>query len=437
MSRITMPFGLLCLILIASLPLVCFTTPTITLGPDNKDVKKDHLPQNCSHRDLRGAIIDISAYRDRDVVGFNFNGSNLEGCYFNDEARFIDCTFHQAILRGVFIDSLLDSHYAENIHQSEIYNLWEKPPRYTDYTKPELLSCCLKNADISFSDIHVGVPGGRSDKEDTTCSWLLETKNYKEKNLSNTNLRKVGADFSHFNLQGTYFIGTQMGAVFADADITRGIFQGELLFPEGMYSTSAIGLRSLTLEQLYATKNYKEKNLGTVIFVYADLKNANLRGQTLGYFDACNLEGADLSDAFFSVRDKRTLPPFVQNNPIGLTDCLITVEQFKQTRNYKIWKERGIPEIKQIVLTEQNAPDYNYGRCVEGVSNLNERKRVAEYFGNRNHNVPLDTKGDVAEKYTLYLYQVGDIFITKEIADALREEKASKNDFVGIVGSTK
>jgi len=142
-----------------------------------------------------------------------------------------------------------------------------------------------------------------------------------------------------------------------------------------------------------------------------DFSDADFRNQNLGYFDGCNLEGADLTNAYFCTRDERTLAPFARNNPIGVTDCNITAEQFMQTRNYKIWQDLGIPEVKKILITEDNKREYRYDDELRStILNI--------WFG---WEMPKDNEPQ-------YVYKVGNVFVTKEIAEMLDAERQTKEE---------
>jgi uncharacterized protein YjbI with pentapeptide repeats len=383
MLRLIKSFKTLLFVLGVSGFLPILRAQTVYLDPGNEDMKRSVLPTDCSNRDLRGAVIDIDMY-EHGYISNNFDESNLEGSVFGGSNYFVGASFKNANLRGVYIHSLDGNENA------------------------------IDNANITGAWIH------------TTENFLKNTRNYKEKDLSNTTI-SFGrqCDFSDFNLQRTYFNGYVDNAIFNNSNITNAVFQS--IWTYAGQTMTIQSFHSLTPEQLYTTKNFKEKNLGSVIFIFADFRNADFRDQTLGYFDGCNLEGADLTNAFFATRDERTLPPFAKNNPIGLTDCKITIEQFKQTRNFKIWKDRGVPEIKRILVTGENAGDYNY-------HNLYYRELIAEYFENPTPGIPVDEKRKAlspSEKFYLhfplkgeiYLYQVGNMFVTKEIAEVLEKER--------------
>lgn len=327
--------------------------------------------QNYSDRDLRGSVIRIDMFDSGDVGYCDFSNADLRGLTdAGGYTRYGYCVFRNTNLSGVTFGFHRDS-------RDEI----------SDFT----------DANISESLLHLNPKD------------LIQTKNYKEKDLSETFFPSYGnVDLTGFNLRNSYFkFGASWNAlIFTDADIAGSTFQAN---PLTNYPNHKLGnpcTFSLSLDQLCSTKTYKERNFCRVIFIYMEFSNVDFRNQNLGYFDGCNLEGADLTNAYFVTRDERTLAPFARNNPIGVTDCNITVEQFKQTRNYKIWQDLGIPEVKKILITEDNKKEYRYDDELRPtILNL--------WFGRE---LP---KNDEPQ----YVYKVGNVFVTKEIAEALDTER--------------
>ena len=363
-------------------PILLFGEDSIAyFGPGNRDLpwpqpqwwlqpRNSDLPKlDYTGRDLRGAVIKIDLVDRGPVSHCDFSGADLRGLQV--EANFVGTVFREANLSGI------------------------------------VFSCTADFTDANISESYI---------PNLPLEQLAKTKNYKEKDLSETCFPSYGkVDLAGFNLRNSYFRGIHSLRIleFMDADISGATFQAAPLVWLGpiqpvneQYKLGNPREYSLSSEQLYSTKTYKERNLGRVIFIYMDFSDADFRNQNLGYFDGCNLEGADLTNAYFCIRDERTLPPFARNNPIGVTDCKITVEQFKQTRNYKIWQDLGIPEVEKILITEDNKREYRYDDELRStILNI--------WFG---WEMPKDNEPQ-------YVYKVGNVFVTKEIAEMLDAER--------------
>jgi uncharacterized protein YjbI with pentapeptide repeats len=175
----------------------------------------------------------------------------LEGASISSTTDFGKSSFRGANIRGIVTNTPLGS---SNVGNENL----------------------LFDADISGSSLIIN------------SATLQSTRNYLRKNLSNTILNQCCNDcnFSKFNLQRTYFNGSVDRSIFKDADITGAIFKSALIseIPYGMSVPDNVSpiteIYSLKPSQLYTTRNYKEKNLGSVIFIFADFHNAYFRGQT-------------------------------------------------------------------------------------------------------------------------------------------------------------
>ena len=247
---------------------------------------------------------------------------------------------------------------------------------------------------------------GRVSLEDANIP-LQEATGVSDTDFSNRMITEP-KDYWKQNLQRCYFFDcfgrTSHGGAphFYGSDITGATFSGN---PESEEKTL---LRSTTL---CSTTNYRTNNLSSVVFINLAFGKSRMsdevidfRNQTLGYFIDCDLSISDFTDAYFAPRDERTLGPFETNTPSGLTECKITMEQFRQTRNYKIWKDRGIPKVEKIHLSKENAQKYNHDKYLEN--------KLA--------------KGGSGAFENICLYRVGNIFVTKEIAETLDAERVEK-----------
>lgn len=288
---------------------------TVNLGPGNADFEKklkdyqgfSHASKafervrgyDCSERDLRRAELHLEELELWDI---NFSGADLSGAAI-EETNFHNCSFRNARLRGVCC--------VGEIHDT----------------------CDLTNADISGS--YIGL----------TQEQLRSTKNYREKNLSDTVLQGdfKRVSFAGFNLRGTVFYFCDLvGCDFTGADIGRATFICRRKPVEGIRGE----WYPFTKEQLYSTKSYKEKNLDQVIVEGCDFHDADFSRQSLGHFVWCDLTDADLRNADFSqsLAESYSLP-FTRkttgvffcaiSSAYGLTECSLTAAQFYSTRTYK------------------------------------------------------------------------------------------------------
>lgn len=264
---------------------------TIDLGPGNEDIEKklkdwegfSNAPAafkrvwgyDLSGRDLRQAQLHLAGFTLRDV---NFSGADFTGADLA-ETVFDNCSFRNAILRKV------------------------------DHSGGQHLSptCDLSGADISGSRMRL------------TKAQLTSTKNYREKDLSDTILVGDfrGMCFAGFTLRGTAFMCKIEGCDFTNADI------------------SDCRIR-LTKEQLLSTKNYKERHLDGIEFVDCQFRGVDFSGHNLPYFVKCDLQGADFSNACFM--SSRRMSFLLPSRNSGFRDCRFSAKQFYSTRTYKSGK---------------------------------------------------------------------------------------------------
>jgi uncharacterized protein YjbI with pentapeptide repeats len=294
---------------------------TLELGPGNRDAEvqlEKHLkinsayprdanqPENAekwkqgpdlSGRDFRRAEIHMG-YSTVPLFHVKFDRSDFTAADI-EETAFKNCVFRGAILRNIYSWGEIQS------------------------------DCDLTDADITGSHLLI------------TREQLRSTKNYKEKNLSGTILEGdfSSVSFAGFNLAGTVFKSCDLsGCDFTGADISHAAIG---LQTEAEHPNSK---RAFTKEQLYSTKSYKERNLDQVIFSNCDFRGADLSGQSLGHFVACDLTDANFSNAAFPfplssqypyIHDSREKQSMYLGSRYGFTNCRLTAAQFYSTRTYK------------------------------------------------------------------------------------------------------
>lgn len=256
---------------------------TANMGPGNEDFEEQLQDYDDSFSMLKKSLVRLRGYdlsgRDLrraelhlyefEIRGVSFDGANLTAANFA-ETFFDDCSFRNAIMRRVYLSGAA-------------------------YLRP---SCELTGADISGSDIWL------------TKEQLISTKNYQEKRLTATTLSGdlSGVSFAGFDLSGTTFLRCNLeNADFTDAEISG--CQVEL-----------------SEEQLLATRSYRERNLNGTVLVNCDFRDVDFSHFDLGYFVACNLEGADFTNASFS---KSPLPVLrdCHADRYGFSECSLSAEQ--------------------------------------------------------------------------------------------------------------
>ena len=314
-----------------------------------------------SNSDLRGLSLSVDLFENGPIHHASFDNSDLTGFTTTGDTEFYKASFKSAILRDTYFERQRDS----------------------DYTDAVIPGCTLGQWPI----------------------WPInQSKNYKEKDLSGCTI-PLNVSYNSFNLSNSHIVNAGIYPAFIDsmhynnANITGAVIMG----------IDYLGREKAkhVFPYLRQTKNFKERNLGSVVFVNLDLETTNFSGQTLGYFDCCDLTHANLHNAYFHAKDERAIMPFSRVIPTGFTACEVTVDQFRTTRNYKIWKETGIPEIEKIRITPDNARYYNF-KIIDG------KVFPKNYFKLEEEMTPTED---------VFVYKVGNIHVTEEIAHILEKER--------------
>lgn len=264
---------------------------TVDLGPGNEDFEEQLQDYDDSFSRLRASLARLRGYdlsgrdlrraeihlHEFELQGINFDGANLTAANLA-ETSFDHCSFRNAILRRVYLSGAA-------------------------YIRP---TCDLAGADISGSAIWL------------TKEQLISTKNYQEKRLESTVISGdlSGISFAGFDLSGAIFTRCNLeGADFTGADISGCTVQ-------------------ITKGQILTTESYREKNLDGTVFVDCDFRDVDFSRFDLGYFVGCDLRGADLTDASFSMSPLPVLQEFPADR-YGFSTCRLSAEQFYSTRTYK------------------------------------------------------------------------------------------------------
>ncbi|MDR2642847.1 MAG: pentapeptide repeat-containing protein [Planctomycetaceae bacterium] len=174
---------------------------------------------------------------------------------------------------------------------------------------------------------------------------LYKTDCYKKKQLKNINVHHLPRlDVTGQNLEGTTFTGSAADYKFDGTYIER------------------TTMRSITKDQLYTTKSYKNGFISKSRFFDADFSHANLSNMNLTgcRFFKCDFKDADFTNSVinncsFGISAKES--GYNVNNP-HLESKNLSIEQIKSTWNYKNNRMDGIKlpeEIQKALDAEKQA----------------------------------------------------------------------------------
>ncbi|MFO7902339.1 MAG: pentapeptide repeat-containing protein [Pirellulaceae bacterium] len=256
---------------------------TVNLGPGNRDVEKqinaipwtrrddldfplkDVSHINLSGRDLRLAEIHFEL---KGLYGANFDDCNLDGSSLL-ETRFCNCSFRNASLCFCEMDAF---------------------PVNTRFLND------FTNADITGTWFGSGF----------AKQSLEQTRNYREKRLIGVRLFYGG--LAGLSFRGAYLESCRLGRgqrAVEDCDFTGATLRRMSISP--MFSK----------EQVYATRNYQNRDLSELLFVGSS--NANQRSAAgdfatwdfsnceLAHFANCDLSNSECDDTFHSAEPSSTL----------------------------------------------------------------------------------------------------------------------------------
>lgn len=330
-----------------------YVMPTPSTRSDFKIRDAITAANDFSNLDLRGLYLDVDVVEEGLILFASFENSDLTGFTTSINTEFHSASFKSAILRDTFLGGVT--------HECD------------------------------FTDAEIQGNAGYGDVRDS--------RNYKKKDLSGAVISVTG-NYDSFNLSYSHICVDQVfWPSYQDANITGAVILG--------YDFRGREKTRKAFPYLLQTQNYKERNLGSVVFINLDLEDMDLSRQTLGYFDCCDLSKVNLENAYFHAKDEQAITPFSRVIPGGFTACKISMEQFRTTRNYKIWQANGIPAIVKIRVTPDNARFYNF-KIVDG-------KVIPKDYDK------LEWEQKPTEE--VFVYKVGNIHVTEEIAAALEVEK--------------
>ncbi len=319
---------------------------TVKLGPGNEDLEeqinaipwtrlpgvktiraKDVSQVDFSGRDLRMAVVH---FRLDALQGACFDDCCLDGSTFR-ETELINCSFRNASLRHCELERAFS--------------------RFTSWAN-----------DFSNADITGSYYAGFSGQE------LRQTKNFQARTLAKLELCGdfSGLSFRTFVLENVRYWRsscTLTDCDFTDARLVRTIVSG-----------------ALSPEQIYATRNYQERDLTEILFCQVgsgdDARAAwDFSKCNLAYFLHCDLRNADFNDAFFvhargnqidflSIYDEPRVARFYQATQVkqvGFDNCQITEAQLRKTVN---WKKK---DLRNMHLKNMNLDGWDFsGMELEG-----------------------------------------------------------------------
>ena len=364
-SRMLITFWLVCSlssVAIAQIPAeygeIIPGTEDITLGP-NIDLSNWNEPT----RNLQTAVIQ----------GVDLNGANFSNSWV-DRARFTS-----NLSDSLFDSASLTDTYFEN----------------SDLSRARFVGADLTNARFqmsTFADTNLDgatIAGANFIGSDQlTKEQIYSTASYLASDVQRVSFSEMpmqGWDFAAVNLAGSAFARSDLSdATFANSDLSPIYFYRSDLsrvdFTGAMIANASFReVDGLTADQIYSTRTYEDKMLGSISLREVNLPNIDLSGQSMIDSDiretnlrGANFRGADLSRTFFvdspiSNADftdaKITAAGFFERSKI-------TESQFYSTASYKSGDLSGI-RLFDVSMAgwQMNGKDLT-GSYIEGGSNV-------------------------------------------------------------------
>ncbi len=250
----------------------------------------------------------------------------------------------------------------------------------------------LEHTNLSRANLTAAALGSLATTTDLTDATILganfklapdmiyKTASYKSKDLRYTwqtgaNLAGIdlqGVDLSHASLDRVQFINANLkGANLANALVYQAEFQNSDL-TGAIIRRAFLRESTITVEQIYSTKSYQDKDLSGIIFYGHDLTGMDLRGQNLVNvdFERTNLSNAQLQDA-----------KLANANLTGanLTNANLTGAVYSR---WTLFPAGFDPTAAQMVLQDTVAGDFNADGQLdqEDVDRLANRGRTRKAF---------------------------------------------------------
>ena len=278
-------------------------------------------------------------------VGSEFGKYNLKNTAFRN-VNFTSSNFANADLsNGSLLECTLDGSNFMNANLS-----------HTSLRSAKLSDVNFNNAYIEYTDFSYS---------NLTKERLYTTKSYKNKNLTGIKITNVkGWDFTGQNLNSACFRDMDETTVFTDAVVSN------------------MNVSNFTIDQLYSTKSFKDKDLSGVIRNNAekiDLSGFNLTNATIGiatynksqysqYPSGRYTEyDTDLTDAIINgATIKRSIGPTVNGHGVGSYDASYMCDKIYSTKSYKDKNLSGVKfvDVKSldgINLSDQNIMNVSFG----------------------------------------------------------------------------
>jgi len=259
--------------------------------------------KNHSYFDLQSRPVKLNL-RQFDLRNATFAAGDFTKSDFTD-AIITGATFFKSTITPAQIAST--SRYVSNLHFSDITGF--------SYVKPFRT---LVPRSAYPAELHVPHQDLSSLFDGRMLSWC---SGYANLGFSYMDLSTW--DFANADLRGTRFCDVNLAGVdFSGADVTEAHFW-----------------KSISKDQLVATKSYQTGDLVRIVLAWLDLSNMDFSRQDLtgAQFVQCDLSGADFSDAIITNAD---FGACIRNPP--------TVDQIKSTWNYKHRRTEGIILPKEI-----------------------------------------------------------------------------------------
>lgn len=282
-----------------------------------------------SHANLEGMELRNSDLRNSLLVGANLSRASLT------RTRLQGADMSGAEITGaMFGEAFADpSQSGTDLTKEQLYST-------ASYQRKDLSGIHLSGNDISTWDFTgQTVTNAEFNRSKLKKEQLYSTASYQAKNLRGISLRDNndlrGWDFTGQDLTGANLgCGSQLsGAIFTDAVIAGVNFD----------HLGACSAPSVTLDQIYSTASYKQKNLQGIGLRANTLRNIDLSGQDLrdaslagADVKGANLTGAWIHGTHFNAAE-RFNSPTAEFSPSGLTR-----DQFYSTASYQAKTLPGI-----------------------------------------------------------------------------------------------
>ena len=291
---------------------------------------ENYNDRNVSGRDFSNLSLKNSTWRDANAVRANFTNSNLTSADFFS-ADLTSANFTDAVITGASF-TWVDGFTKEQLYSTASYKNKDLTGVEVDLLLSDLDGLNFSNFNLTSANLasvvknsnltNAIITGARFTRY-LTKAQLYSTASYKNKDLSGIrflNLTIDGWNFSNQNLTSADFSSSPISnSDFTNANLTSAVFNSSISNSD---FTNAIikdaKLDHLSLEQLYSTASYKNKDLGAIRISMlnnrtdydiscADFSGQNLEGSSFNnhssfnfYMRGVNFKNANLTRVVFS-----------------------------------------------------------------------------------------------------------------------------------------